>query len=123
MTRDEICEQDGIAKAEVTHLERQVLGLTGERCVIIWFQDFLPQIMNLATAREIVSAANLAAREQNIQDPAGNLDVSEAGNVKFNPREITQRRALFNQLRRDVCSFLGFALGASIPDPSRVGML
>ena len=35
---------------------------------------------------------NLQKREQDLQDAAADLDVSEAGNVAFNPREISQQR-------------------------------
>ncbi|CAH2606422.1 conserved protein of unknown function (plasmid) [Rhodovastum atsumiense] len=57
---------------------------------------------------------NLAAREQEIQDAAGNLDTAAAAVWTHNLNEITDRRALFNALRLELCRFLGFPPGSGL---------
>jgi hypothetical protein len=52
--------------------------------------------------------ANLYLREAEIQAASANLDTDEAAVWKHNKQEVSDRTGLFNQLRRDLCNFLGF---------------
>jgi hypothetical protein len=63
---------------------------------------------------------NLTRREQEIQDAACNLDTDEAAVWKHNKNEISDRRGLFNQLRQDLCTFLGFRPGPNLATPNRL---
>jgi hypothetical protein len=56
----------------------------------------------------------LPALEQAILDAGANLDTQIAGPWTANPREVSQRRGLYNSLRRDLCAFLGFAPGPAL---------
>jgi hypothetical protein len=58
--------------------------------------------------------ANLYKREQEIQDASYNLDTDQAAVWKHNKDEVRDRRDLFNQLRLDLCDFLGFAPGRAL---------
>jgi hypothetical protein len=42
------------------------------------------------------------------------LDTQAAGPWIANPREMSQRRGLYNAQRRDLCAFLGFAPGPAL---------
>src|SRR5271168_4130463 len=53
--------------------------------------------------------ANLYLREAEIQGAAANLDTDVAAVWTHNKQEVSDRMGLFNQLRRDLCDFLGFA--------------
>lgn len=64
--------------------------------------------------------ANLAKREQEIQDAADNLDTEQAAVWKHNKSEISDRTNLFNSLRRDLCTFLGFAPGPQLGFANRL---
>lgn len=64
--------------------------------------------------------ANLYLREQEIQDASSNLDTDEAAVWKHNRNEISDRRDLFNALRRDLCTFLGFAPGPQLAMGNRL---
>jgi hypothetical protein len=64
--------------------------------------------------------ANLALREAEIQSAADNLDTDQAAVWKHNKNEISDRRDLFNQLRRDLCTFLGFAPGPQLGAGNRL---
>lgn len=55
--------------------------------------------------------AKLATLETAVTDSASNLDTQAAGPWIANPREVAQRTALFRQVRRDLCDFLGFPPG------------
>ncbi len=57
---------------------------------------------------------NLAAREQEIQEAACNLDTDTAAVWKHNRDEVEDRKALFNDLRLRLCKFLGFAPGEDL---------
>src|ERR1017187_9392287 len=56
----------------------------------------------------------LNAREKEIQDAACNLDTDQAAVWKHNKDEVSDRINLFNWLRRDLCTFLGFAPGPQL---------
>ena len=56
----------------------------------------------------------LAAMEAAIPAAAANLDTLIAGPWTANPREMSQRSALFNKWRRAMCGFLGFAPGPAL---------
>ncbi|MDY3551410.1 hypothetical protein R5W24_000486 [Gemmata sp. JC717] len=62
----------------------------------------------------------LAAREQEIQGAADNLDTDAAAVWKRNPRELQDRIGLYNWLRRDLCTFLGFPPGPQLGGGGRV---
>lgn len=64
--------------------------------------------------------ANLYLREAEIQSAASNLDTDSASVWKHNKDEISDRRALFDQLRRDMCDFLGFTPGRALTRASRL---
>jgi hypothetical protein len=56
----------------------------------------------------------LAALEAAILSAADNLDTKVAGPWQSNPQELTQRTGLYNQWRRDMSAFLGFAPGPAL---------
>lgn len=62
----------------------------------------------------------LAKRECEIQGAADNLDTAEAAVWKRSPTEIADRINLFNYLRRQLCTFLGFAPGPQLASGGRV---
>src|SRR4051794_2475771 len=62
----------------------------------------------------------LALREQEIQGAASNLDTAEAAVWKRNQSEVSDRIGLFNWLRRDLCTFLGFPPGPQLATGNRV---
>jgi hypothetical protein len=63
---------------------------------------------------------NLNLREQEIQGAAANLDTDQAAVWKHNKSEVSDRINLFNWLRRDLCTFLGFAPGPQLASGNRV---
>lgn len=64
--------------------------------------------------------ANLYKREAEIQDASCNLDTDAAAVWKHNKDEIRDRTDLFNQLRRDMCDFLGFSPGRALMNENRL---
>jgi len=64
--------------------------------------------------------ANLALREQEIQAASCNLDTDSAAVWKHNKNEIADRTDLFNSLRRDLCTFLGFKPGPNLAVANRL---
>ncbi len=64
--------------------------------------------------------ANLAAREQDIQNAACNLDTDVAAVWQRNKSEIEDRREMFQSLRRDLCHFLGFPPGEALMGQTRL---
>lgn len=62
----------------------------------------------------------LAAREQEIQGAAANLDTDQAAVWMRNVNEVSDRIELFNWLRRDLCRFLGFPPGRQLATGTRV---
>jgi hypothetical protein len=62
---------------------------------------------------------NLNAREREIQCAAQNLDTDIAAIWTHNKSEVSDRVDLFNYLRRQLCSFLGFAPGPSLLQANR----
>lgn len=58
--------------------------------------------------------AILATLEAAIPAAAANLDTKVAGPWEANPLEMTQRTALFNKWRRDMCSFLAIPPGPGL---------
>lgn len=82
------------------------------------------RLANLSTDEEAAVTgfylANLYLREQEIQDAASNLDTDEAAVWKHNKQEISDRRELFNQLRLDLCNFLGFSPGRGLANTNRL---
>lgn len=63
---------------------------------------------------------HLAAREEEIQGAASNLDTKRAAVWERNEREVSDRIGLFWQLRRDLCAFLGFAPGPGVGGGNRL---
>ena len=63
---------------------------------------------------------NLAQREQEIQNASRNLDTDKAAVWERNPQEVSDRQNLFNALRRELCSFLGFAPGPGLASINRL---
>lgn len=64
-----------------------------------------------------VYLANLAALEDDIMGAAGiraNLDTDEAAVWKHNKNEYRDRKALYNGVRREFCSFLGVQPGPGL---------
>ena len=57
---------------------------------------------------------NLALREAEIQSASANLDTDSAAVWKHNKNEVADRKALFKDLRRELCTFLGFAPGPAL---------
>lgn len=82
------------------------------------------RLANLSAEEEGVVIATyltpLALREQEIQGAAGNLDTDQAAVWKRNASEVSDRIALFNYLRRQLCTFLGFAPGPQLGGGNRV---
>jgi hypothetical protein len=64
--------------------------------------------------------ANLYEREAEIQGAAANLDTDMAAVWTHNKQEVQDRRALFNQLRLDLCDFLGFEPGRALARGNRL---
>jgi hypothetical protein len=64
--------------------------------------------------------ANLYLREAEIQEASCNLDTDAAAVWKHNPNEVRDRMDLFNQLRRDLCDFLGFGQGRALTQTNRL---
>jgi hypothetical protein len=62
----------------------------------------------------------LGLREQEIQGSADNLDTDQAAVWKRNASEVSDRINLFNWLRRDLCTFLGFPPGPQLASGNRV---
>lgn len=63
---------------------------------------------------------NLPLREAEIQSAAANLDTDEAAVWKHNKDEVEDRRELFDQLRIDLCDFLGFPPGPNLAKVNRL---
>lgn len=79
----------------------------------------LTQRLDALTSAEEVSLTTaylepLATMEAAILAAAANLDTESAGPWTANKREVSQRRALYNQWRRDMCAFLGFEPGPAL---------
>jgi hypothetical protein len=64
--------------------------------------------------------ANLYLREDEIQSAAANLDTDKAAVWTHNKQEVSDRRELFNQLRLDLCNFLGFSPGRGLANQNRL---
>jgi hypothetical protein len=64
--------------------------------------------------------ANLYLREAEIQGAASNLDTDVAAVWTHNKQEVSDRMGLFNQLRRDLCDFLGFSPGRALAGLNRL---
>jgi hypothetical protein len=71
----------------------------------------LPEEENTLTT---VFLPNLASREAEVQAVGANLTVDTAGPFKRNPRELSERKRLYNDLRIELCNFLGFPCGPAI---------
>src|SRR4051794_28019865 len=56
----------------------------------------------------------LNLREDEVQSAADNLDTDQAAVWYHNKNEVSDRLGLFNQLRRDLCTFLGFKPGPNL---------
>lgn len=66
-----------------------------------------------------VYLSRLAKLEAAITDESSdNLDTDQAGPWKHNKNEVRDRTKLFNQVRRDLCEFLGFMPGPRLGDGS-----
>lgn len=61
---------------------------------------------------------NLIQLEADITGARANLDTDQAAVWFHNKREVADRTALFNKVRRDLCTFLGFAPGPTLGDGS-----
>ena len=64
--------------------------------------------------------ANLYLREAEIQGAAANLDTDVAAVWTHNKDEVSDRMGLFNQLRLDLCNFLGFEPGRALRSQNRL---
>ena len=64
--------------------------------------------------------ANLYLREAEIQAASANLDTDVAAVWTHNKEEVSDRMGLFNQLRRDLCNFLGFEPGKALMSQNRL---
>jgi hypothetical protein len=64
--------------------------------------------------------ANLYLREAEIQGAAANLDTDIAAVWTHNKDEVSDRMGLFNQLRLDLCNFLGFEPGKGLRSQNRL---
>jgi hypothetical protein len=62
----------------------------------------------------------LNKREDEIQCAASRLQTDTAAVWKRNPNEVSDRRGLFNQLRYDLCTFLGFKPGPQLAMTNRL---
>ena len=65
-----------------------------------------------------VYLSNLTALEQAIPASGANLDTDKAGSWAHNKNEVADRRALFNQWRRDLCAFMGIPPGPGLGNGS-----
>lgn len=63
---------------------------------------------------------NLALRRQEIQDAADNLDTDKAAVWTRNRSEVANRKAMYAELRAELCQFLGFRPGPGLTAGSRV---
>jgi hypothetical protein len=63
---------------------------------------------------------NLPLRETEIQGAADNLDTDKAAVWTHNKDEVSDRRDLFDQLRRDLCDFLGIPPGPNLAQVNRL---
>ena len=63
---------------------------------------------------------NLQAREAEIQTAVSNLDTDKASVWTRNRTEVSDRRAVFTDLRIELCRFLGFPPGPGLSAVSRV---
>lgn len=61
-----------------------------------------------------VYLANLGTLETDIIGSRANLDTDQAAVWIHNKNEVADRTKLFNQTRRDLCSFLGIPIGQGI---------
>src|ERR1700729_141638 len=64
--------------------------------------------------------ANLYLREAEIQGASANLDTDVAAVWTHNKDEVSDRMGLFNQLRLDLCNFLGFEPGKALRSQNRL---
>lgn len=82
------------------------------------------RLQHLSPEEESVVVATyltpLALREQEIQGTADNLDTESAAVWKHNANELSDRIALFNYLRRQLCTFLGIPPGPQLGGGNRV---
>lgn len=80
---------------------------------------------SLTAAEEVVLITTyldrLATLETDILGASANLDTLVAGPWEANPREVAQRTSLFNQHRRDMAAFLGFAPGPALGGAGSMG--
>jgi hypothetical protein len=63
---------------------------------------------------------NLNLREDEIQGAAANLDTDQAAVWYHNKQEVSDRTGLFNELRYDLCTFLGFRPGPNLATTNRL---
>jgi hypothetical protein len=96
-----------VVPVEPLGLEEALASLTADEEAIITerFLDLLPDL------------------EQGVLDAAVNLDTQVAGPWTANPREVAQRKGLYNSLRRELCAFLGFAPGPSLTSGGMTALL
>jgi hypothetical protein len=82
------------------------------------------RLANLSQEEENVVTSyflpNLYSRRNEIQSAAENLDTDKAAIWTRNRAEVSDRTALYNALRRELCSFLGFEPGPMITASNRV---
>jgi hypothetical protein len=81
------------------------------------------KLSNLATEEEstlrtvyLTSASSLYVLEGAVYGSTVNLDTDRAGPWTHNKNEVRDRRALFNQMRRDLCAFIGIPPGPDLGD-------
>jgi hypothetical protein len=80
------------------------------------------RLSNLLAEEEAVIRTNFIATlvtlEAAIPAASDNLDTDAAAVWKHNKNEVSDRSALFNKWRRDLCGFLGIPAGPSLGDGS-----
>lgn len=79
------------------------------------------KLTNLANEEEntlrsiyLTAAVSLYTLEAAIYGATANLDTDQAAVWKHNKNEVRDRRSLFNQMRRDLCGFLGVEPGPDL---------
>lgn len=76
------------------------------------------RINNMQASEEAVVRTtyltNLSTLETDIFGAAANLDTEQAAIWKHNKREVADRTGLFNQVRRQLCAFIGIPPGPGL---------
>jgi len=81
------------------------------RTLSYWLNNLSPEQETVLTT---VYLTKLETLEAAIPAMSDNLDTNAAGTWQANPLEMPQRIALFNKVRRDMCSFIGVDPGPGL---------